>query len=305
MSPWPGERVVLRDDLEVHVRTAPSGPSFDEPAVYVHGLAGSANNWTDVMGGLGGTAIDLPGFGCSPPPADGDYSIEAQARVVAMLIHARHDRPVHLFGNSLGGAVATRVAARRPDLVRTLTLISPALPDLRPRPASLRILAGSTPGIGPWVIRRIGDLPPERRVRSTLEVCFADPTCVHPERLAALVEEVRERDGHDHRHAALVGSARALVAEYLRVGPRNLWREAARVKAPTLLLYGRHDRLVDHRAAKRAVRVFGDARAVVLPNVGHLAQMERPDTVVREFLSMVEDRRRSPRDRARGSGAAP
>ena len=52
---------------------------------------------------------------------------------VISLIEQRGNWPVHLIGNSLGGAVSTRVAARRPDLVRTLTLISPALPDLRPR----------------------------------------------------------------------------------------------------------------------------------------------------------------------------
>jgi pimeloyl-ACP methyl ester carboxylesterase len=41
---------------------------------------------------------------------------------------------VHLVGNSFGGAVALTVAARRPELVRTLTLVSPAMPDLRPDP---------------------------------------------------------------------------------------------------------------------------------------------------------------------------
>lgn len=292
--PWPGERVVLPGEREVYVRSAPPVPPFDGPALYVHGLAGSATNWTDVMYGLGGTAIDLPGFGCSPPPRDDDYSIDAQARAVAALIRARRLGPVHLFGNSLGGAVAIRVAAYRPDLVRTLTLVSPAMPDLRPRVGSFRVLAGSVPGIGPWAIRRIGDLPPERRVRGTLEVCFADPTRIHPDRLAALVEEVRQRDGDGHAERALVASTRALVAEYLRPGPRSLWREAAMVHAPVLLLYGREDRLVDARVAPRAGRAFRDARAVVLPNVGHLAHMERPELVVGEFLDMMEALARKP-----------
>ena len=71
------------------------------------------------------------GFGLSPPPDDGDYSMPAHVRAVVRLIESEGRVPVHLFGNSLGGAVATVVAARRPELVRTLTLVSPALPDFR------------------------------------------------------------------------------------------------------------------------------------------------------------------------------
>jgi pimeloyl-ACP methyl ester carboxylesterase len=292
--PFPGESVALPGDLEVYVRTAPPVASFEGPALYVHGLAGSATNWTDVMYGLGGTAIDLPGFGCSPPPPDDDYSIDAQARAVVALIRTRRLGAVHLFGNSLGGAVATRVAAYRPELVRTLTLVSPAMPDLRPRVGSIRVLAGAVPGIGPWAIRRIGDLPPERRVRGTLEVCFADPTRVHPDRLAELVEEVRQRDGDGHAARALVASTRAIVAEYFRRGPRSLWHEAAMVRGPVLLLYGREDRLVDARMAPRASQAFPNGRAVVLPDVGHVAHMERPELVVREFLALIEDLARNP-----------
>ncbi len=77
-------------------------------------------------------APDLPGFGWSDAPADGDYSPAAHARVVADLIEVV-GRPVHLVGNSLGGAIVTRVAAQRPELVSTLTLISPALPAYRIR----------------------------------------------------------------------------------------------------------------------------------------------------------------------------
>src|SRR5262249_991595 len=130
---WPGELVSL-GDLEVFTRTAPARDSGAEQAIFVHGLAGSASNWTDLMGLLsddfGGEALDLPGFGYSPPPPKRDYSIDAHTQSVVRLIEKRDRGPVHLFGNSLGGAIATRLAGTRPDLVRSLTLISPALPDL-------------------------------------------------------------------------------------------------------------------------------------------------------------------------------
>jgi pimeloyl-ACP methyl ester carboxylesterase len=286
---WPGELISL-GDLEIFTRTAPTRDSDGEQAVFVHGLAGSASNWTDLMGLLSGEfacdALDLPGFGYSPPPPRHDYTIDAHAQAVVRLIEKRARGPVHLFGNSLGGAIATRLAGTRPDLVRTLTLISPALPDLRPRYGPARILAATMPGFGPWAVRRFTLLSAEQRVQGTLDMCFADPTSVHPDRLMEFVEDVRRRDGLSHTAEALIASSRAIVNAYVR---RSLWRYAARVSAPTLLIYGRHDRLVDPRMAARAGRVFKHARVVVLPDVGHVAQMERPEVVAREFRAMLED----------------
>ena len=65
-------------------------------------------------------------------PAPGwTYSIDTLARVVIAYLGDRSRGPVHLFGNSMGGSICLAVASERPDLVRTLTLISPAVPDLR------------------------------------------------------------------------------------------------------------------------------------------------------------------------------
>lgn len=286
---WPGELVSLGDQ-EVFTRTAPARERGAEPAVFVHGLAGSASNWTDLMGLLSRDfhchAIDLPGFGYSPPPPNRDYSLDAHTHSVVRLIEKRVRGPVHLFGNSLGGAIATRLAGTRPDLVRTVTLISPALPDLRLRHGPARILAATMPGFGPWAVRRFTLLPAEQRVQGTLDMCFADPTSVHPDRLMEFVEDVRRRDGLSHNSEALIASSRAIVNAYVR---RSLWRYAARVAAPALLIYGRHDRLVDSRMASRAGRVFKRGRVLVLPDVGHVAQMERPEVVAREFRAMLDD----------------
>jgi pimeloyl-ACP methyl ester carboxylesterase len=288
---WPGELVSL-GDREVFVRTAPAKSDEPEPALFVHGLAGSASNWTDVMGLLSseivGDAMDLPGFGYSPPPPDRDYSIDAHTHSVVRLIEKRGRGPVHLFGNSLGGAIATRLAGTRPDLVRTLTLISPALPDLRPRYGPARILAATMPGFGPWAVRRLTLLSPEQRVQGTLEMCFFDPAGLHPDRVMDLVADTRRRDELVYNAEAIIASSRAIVTAYVR---RSLWRYAARVSAPTLLIYGRHDRLVDPRMAGRAGRVFKRSRVVVLPDVGHVAQMERPDVVAREFRALLDDLR--------------
>jgi pimeloyl-ACP methyl ester carboxylesterase len=283
IPPWPGELVSLGDH-QVYLRRV---PAVGEPALCVHGLEGSSRNWTDLMDllqpALACEALDLPGFGDSPPRPDGRYSIAALAQTVTALIERRDRGPVHLIGNSLGGAVCVKVAATRPELIRTLTLISPALPDSHLRLDLLRFPLISLPRVGPRVLRRYQALSPERRVADVITNCYSDPRLFSQARFTAEVAELTHRDSLDYATAALVGSIRALTAETLRAGRNRAWRDAARVTAPSLVIYGSHDRLVDPRLAGRAARAFRDGRIVVLPRTGHVAHMEHPDLVAAEI----------------------
>ncbi|WP_281286626.1 alpha/beta fold hydrolase [Herbidospora galbida] len=287
MPDWPSDRVDL-GDLRLNYRTTPDGPQ--EKAVMVHGLAGSATNWTDLSDLLKDQvrtfAPDLPGAGWSPEPEDRDYSVSAHARAMVRFIEWVGG-PVHLFGNSLGGAVSVRVAAQRPDLVKSLTLISPALPDLLPRVGPARVALSAVPGVAEFVVRRMSvTVPPERRIQATISMCYGDLDCVHPDRLAAAIKELRRRDDLPYSASAMIGSARGIVREYFR---SDLWREAAQVEAPTLVIHGRRDRIVDARMASRASRAFRDVRIVTLPWAGHVAQMESPQIVAREARALIRE----------------
>jgi pimeloyl-ACP methyl ester carboxylesterase len=261
--------------------------SRPEPALCVHGLEGSSRNWTDLMDllrpRLACDALDLPGFGDSPPRSDGRQSIAALARTVTALIERRGRGPVHLIGNSLGGAVCVKIAATRPELLNTLTLISPALPDSRPRLDLLRFPLMSLPWVGARLIRRYQVLPPERRVADVINTCYSDPGSYPKARFATEVTELTRRDSLNYAASALLGSVRGLTAEFLRKGRRSAWRDAARITVPTLVIYGSHDRLVDPRAAGRAAHALCDARIVVLPRTGHVAHMEHPHQVAAEI----------------------
>ena len=232
---WPGRLVNLGDHQVFVRRAAGQGeparpeparpePARPEPALCVHGLEGSSRNWTDLMDllrpALACEALDLPGFGDSPPRPDGRYSIAALAQTVTTLIEKQNRGPVHLIGNSLGGAVCVKVAATRPELIRTLTLISPALPDARPRMDLLRFPVISFPWIGPWLFSKLQLIPPERRVADVIATCFSDPGLFARARFAAEVAELTRRDSLGYSGAALAGSARALTTEVLRAGGR-------------------------------------------------------------------------------------
>lgn len=281
----------------MYVRYAEATSPAAQRAVLVHGLGGSATNWTDVMGMLRDRldmeAPDLPGFGWSAPPVHDDYSLRAHARALVDLLEAG-PVPVHLLGNSLGGTVSTIVAATRPDLVRTLTLVSPALPVLRPRVSNIHLPALALPFAGQLLMARLGRFPVEQRVRATIALCYADPSRVPPQRFDEAMTEAARRAQLEHEAAAMLGSLRSLITAYLRPLRYPLWRLAALVRAPTLLVYGMKDRLVDPRTAGRAAGAFPRARLVVLPDSGHVSQMEHPAVVAREVRRLLADATREP-----------
>jgi pimeloyl-ACP methyl ester carboxylesterase len=293
--PWPGRRVRF-DGLETHVRDTPSTSDDAEPALYVHGLGGSAQNWTDLAGllapRLDGQAIDLPGFGLSPPGRS--YSVPAFAdRVIRYVEHSGRG-PVHLFGNSLGGAIAVRVAGLRPDLVRTLTLISPAMPFLDPRRSAqgrmLPLLA--VPMAGRLTNRYLTQIAPEEMARQVMETCVADTSRICEQRRQEAVEEIRLRYTLGHYAQAYLGTLRGLVSEFVRAylpGAGSLWRIAGLIDVPTLVIGGMHDKLVDFRVVPQVARIIPDSRLLLLPGVGHVAQLEVPRLVARATVAMLDE----------------
>ncbi|GAA3375235.1 alpha/beta hydrolase [Streptomyces sannanensis] len=287
-------RTVVLPGLTLNMRFRRAESDGLPPALFVHGLGGSSMNWSDLMSRLEdivhGEAVDLPGFGDSPPPDDGDYSVTGHARAVIRLLDASGRSPAHLFGNSLGGAVATRVAAVRPDLVRTLTLVSPALPELRPQRGAWPTAALALPGVASFFSKVTGDWTPEQHVRGVLALCYGDPGRVTEAGFRDAVREMERRLKLPYFWDAMVRSSRGLVNAYTLGGQHGLWRQAERVLAPTLLVYGGRDQLVSYRMARKAAAAFRDSRLLTLPDSGHVSMMEYPEVVAQAFREFLDER---------------
>ena len=291
---WPGREVEL-DGLRLHVRVTPTDNPEAEPALFVHGLGGSAHNWTDFAGVLRDhlaiEALDLPGHGRSGQGRR--YSLDRHVDVVVRYLEHTDRGPVHLVGNSMGGAISVAVAAKRPDLVRTLTLISPAVPDNRIRAFPLRNDPRAAllvvPGVGELVTRFYNRrYPVEQRAKATIALCFADRRRYPRARLEEAIVEQRVRDGQPEAASGMLRSMRGLaIAQFVK--NRLGWATLRRIAVPTLVVWGDTDRLVAPDLAPYVAAAIPDSRLAVFADVGHTAMMEVPERTARAMLALVED----------------
>jgi pimeloyl-ACP methyl ester carboxylesterase len=259
------------------------GPADSVPVWFIHGLGGASTDWTRISGALSplatGYALDLPGSGRSDPPPGARYSPRADAEITAAAIDRVGGGPVHLVGNSYGGVVATLLAGQRPDLISTLSLISPAVPDLRltkDRGADARLGLLLLPGAAAFAAGQLGSIPPLERARGLGDMCFGDPDGITDDDYLALAEEQTWRAALPWAHTSTIGSLRGLMKSYLRAGRSSFAAVAARVPAPVLVVWGTRDRLVDVRLARETADAFRNADLLVIPGCGHVPQMEEP-----------------------------
>ncbi|UQX89715.1 alpha/beta hydrolase [Jatrophihabitans telluris] len=291
IPPWPGDYETIAG-TDVFIRKTPSTAARPEPALYVHGLGGASTNFTDLADLLSpyfdGHALDLPGFGRSGAPASDRYTIQAHTDVVIEYLRRTDRGPVHLVGNSMGGAIAIRLAATRPDLVRTLTLISPAVPDLRPRQGGDLLLPMlMMPGIGVRALRKLDQGSPKRRAMATITLCFAHPELVPQNRIAEAAEDVLLRRDQSWAHDAMLSSLRGIARMYLTHGRNSAWRLMSRIEAPTVVVWGQQDKLVHVSNAPKVATAIADATLLVLPEIGHVAQLEDPAVTARAILALT------------------
>lgn len=275
-----GRRVhIMRRDAEG------GGP----PQILLHGLGGSARNWLEVMGPLAAhgevIAVDLPGFGETPIPDEGSARVRANTHFVPALLDALGIERATLFGNSMGGLIATLAAGWWPGRISRLVLVNPALPTLRrelwrvPKRVFVRIIPASIPGLGRLLVEAAyRQAEPDELVRASLDAVFADAEVLREPLQDILVDNVRRAQQEPWRRAALHEACRSLVTMHL--DGREIDRAIEAIEAPTLLVWGDADRLVSGHAMAGVMSRRDDWTRHDFDSIGHAPMLECPERFI-------------------------
>jgi pimeloyl-ACP methyl ester carboxylesterase len=239
--------------------------------VMLHALGGSARAWDGVSAALGRAAvpmaIDLPGFGAAADAHSGDFAIDAMVARVRAAVAARAPGRWLLVGHSMGGKIATLLAAdaARPAGLAGVVLLAASPPAPEPMEESRRqeMLGWVTPG-------PIG----EAEARQFVAANVGAPL---PPTLEALaVADVRR-------------SAPAAWRAWLETGSReDRAAQAGRIDLPATIVAGGADGDLGEAAQRRLnVPHYPDHRLRVMAGAGHLLPLERPGEVAAAVLAMI------------------
>ncbi|HEX8097569.1 MAG TPA: alpha/beta hydrolase [Pyrinomonadaceae bacterium] len=261
------------DGARVHYQEA--GP-LDAPVILlIHGFSAFNLVWSEVLLPIAGAgfrvvAPDLLGHGFSDKPKDGEYTIEAQARMITRLMDELGVGRATLVGNSYGGAVAAACALDYPERVERLVLVGAVINDEAKNQPMLRLARAPLVGnvIAPllmdsrWVVRR--------RL-----------TKIHSDFARSLFDDKRLESRHLPLKAA--STQRAILHSLRRWKAERIARDAHLIRQPTLLIWGEQDTDTPLRLGEHLRGVMRDARLVVFRRCGHLPQEEYPQ----EFTELV------------------
>ncbi len=269
------------------------GPATGPTVVCVHGLVGSAVNWSAIAPLLTGRcrvlAPDLAGHGLTRSLGRGTDVVALRA-LLHRFTEAVSAGPVILMGNSMGGMISLLEASAAPGAVAGLVLVDPVLPLVLARPdrfVTPMLAAYATPGLGPVLMGRRRRTSPEALVASVLSLCCVDAARVPPDVLAQHVTVAREvlRSADAEREVA--ASARSLIATAGYLRGLAYRRGIGSITCPVLLLHGARDRLVPVAVARAAARANPGWTLVVMPDVGHVPQLEAPRDTARAITGWL------------------
>ena len=244
------------------------------PVVLIHGFASSIEAWGGVIPVLRERhrvlALDLRGFGWTDRPP-GDYSPEAQARLVLALMDQRGIDRAAVVAHSYGASVALQMALSAPQRVSRVALYDAWVYSSQLPPFFHMARAD---GIGEamfavWYGERAED---------RIALAFYDRSFV----TQALVDDVNRALARPGTHAAALAAVRSMRYEHSEARYRE-------IRVPALLLWGREDRVTPLSVGERLSRDLPASRLVVYPQCGHFPMIEHAAQSTAELARFLEE----------------
>jgi pimeloyl-ACP methyl ester carboxylesterase len=272
-----GQRIHYRD------QGRPDGPAI----VLLHGSNASLHTWEPLVERLGGdyriVTLDLPGHGLTGGTPDREYDADAMIAAVDVVAARLGLEHFTLGGNSMGGWVAWRYALARAEHVDALLLIDAAGMPLRAgekRPESnigFRILQYP---FGRWLAARI---TPRALVERSLRGSVAKQDIVDDAMIDRYWELLR-----------FPGNRQATVARSRMDREPAMAARVGEIAAPTLILFGKQDRLINPGAAQSFHERIAGSEVVLFDEIGHLPMEEAPDATAAAIADFLKRRLLAP-----------
>ncbi len=266
----PGDLVDMAG-FRLHVRD--TGPKTAPTIILLHGFGSSLQTWNGWAGQLERTyrvvRLDLPGAGLSDPDPTGDYTDARTHDLILKLMDKLGIKEAIFVGNSLGGRIAWTFAAKHPDRVSKLVLISPD------GFASPGFAYGQKAEV-PALLSIMSYVLPKALYQPNVEAAYADPK--------QLTEAVFDRY-YDLTLAP--GSRSALLArmqQTVLVDPRPI---LPKITQPVLLLWGEKDALIPVANAQDYLKALPNASLVTFESLGHVPHEEGAGASVVPLLAFL------------------
>ena len=247
------------------------------PAIFIHGLGGSWQNWLENLPHFAHThrviALDLPGFGASPMPP-WELSIPAYGRYLRDFLEKIGIERCSLVTNSMGGFIGTELAINEPERVDDLTLVSAAgITWARARREPAEMAARMVRAAAPLALRfQMSAIRRPKMRQRIFNGLWYKPNGLRHELIWEQVVPATKSPGTFDAMRTLVGY--------------DIRHRLEEIEVPTLIVWGRQDAVVPIPAAADYKERIGDnAELVIFDRCGHMPELERP---VR-FNRLVED----------------
>ena len=251
--------------------------------ILIHGFATSSFLWRNVApaiteAGHTAYAIDLFGHGESDRPVDSDFGIAAQAEYLDAAMTALRVARGIVVGVDIGGDIALRLAATRPERVEKLVLVNtPAFDELPAR--DITQMQRSTAKFAFRTTRGVLGAAP--LIEGVLRGSVADPETHMPVKLIArYLAPFAGRDGVNH----LLTLASSITGDDLEDV------DLKTIHVPALVIWGEEDPWIDSKMADRLVNALPDGRLVRLPGIGRLVPEEAPERMNSLLLEFMKRR---------------
>ena len=263
-------KIVKAGDYDVHYHEAGEGP----PVIMLHGGGPGATGWSNFAGNLPAFAkshrtllVDMLGFGKSASAVyDKEAATTVRARALRDLMDVLGIERTSFVGNSMGGTVASAFAVDYPDRVDKLVLIGAS--------GMSRTLLAPQPTEGHRRITEAVNDPTVETMQALINVMLYDPSIVSKEMIEDRVDAARNAG---HRDAAARSTAPW----------RDQSQEFARIKAKTLITWGREDRVNPLEIGLFLFREIPESRMYIFKYCGHWAQIEHRDEFNRVALDFL------------------